>query len=243
MRLTSFQVILVFFVLTILAMQIHAFMRDMLPEKFVTMPTSNPSTSSPPPGPPPTGLQNTTLQRPLVNTEWSCEKIQHWNTTNYKDGYVIARKNKSGLAECVKLDNSTLEHTGKCSVYTDKNACQMTLATADVLTPSTCTASESIDENNTCTQLKKNIWQCRAIPKDDGFIYYALRKNNKNDIECLGNSFDSCVPFQNILTCVNNIKNIQNEKHLQCGEMMYNLFGKDGYTDPTHYCSVYKDIP
>lgn len=240
---SSFNVILLFFILTILLLQVYSIaMREPF-YNVQQVPTSlDPSTMpTTQPGP---NIQNLPQQRPIVNTKWTCEKIQHYGEHEVKDAYVIARKNTSGLADCAKLDNTPTEHTGKCSVYVDKDACQMSLATADVLYPSRCTAEESRDgdDHSTCTQLKKQIWQCRAIPKDDGIIYYALRKNKLNDIECLGNNFDSCIPFENVLTCVSNIKDVQNNKYLQCGEMMANLYGTSGYTTPTHYCAVYKDI-
>lgn len=189
-----------------------------------------------------------TTQSPAISdltttsTPWTCHKIQNWDTYNYEDGYVIARKDVQGRPQCVRMTsdpNNIMDHTQQCSIFNSANTCDLARLSIDALQPYSCPSEAMVKNTDTCTQLKRNIWQCRSV-KDGKFN--ALRKNADNDIECLGNTFDTCMDFNSLVECTLNVQNVKNDRYLKCGEMMWLLFGKDGYSDPEHYCSKYRNI-
>lgn len=178
----------------------------------------------------------------VIQTPWACQKIQNYTAdeSTFTDGYVIARKNMNGVPECVITDDkSDKDYTNKCTLFKDQTTCENKLFNAASLKPETCKDEEMIYPEKTCTQLKRNTWQCRRVNKD---TYYAVRKQDGKDIECLGYSFDTCKPFSSFLECNNNMANVKSDRYLKCGEMMYELHGTDGYSKDNHHCKLLKDM-
>jgi len=178
----------------------------------------------------------------VMQSPWACQKIRNYTAdeSTFTDGYVIARKNIDGVPECVVTDDkSEKDHTKKCTMFKDQTTCENKLFNAPSLSPQTCKSEEMIHPEKTCTQLKRNTWQCRKVNKD---TYYAVRKQDGKDVECLGYSFDSCKPFSSFLECNNNMANVKSDRYLKCGEMMYELYGMDGYSKDNHYCKLLKDM-
>lgn len=177
---------------------------------------------------------------PKYRSKWACKKIQHWNEemSNYKDGYVIARKGKDGVPQCVRQENKPVEHTQKCNVFDDERSCQLYMNDAIILLPSSCKTADMIHENQTCRQLREKVWQCHKVDKD---TYYAVRKNEDRDIECLGYNHEQCIAFPSALDCMEAAPTIKNEKNLTCGEMMYQLYNHNGYKTEGHWCNKLKD--
>lgn len=172
----------------------------------------------------------------IMQTNWSCQKI----LSSGKPSYVISRKNMNGEPECVSFDKTgdKKDRDGKCSMFEDHVACRTAMQNAATLKPNTCTKDEYTKDDSTCAQLRETIWQCRNVGNN---IVYALRRNQKKDIECMGYSYEACTPFQGLLQCTDSVGMIDNDKHLACGKMMYDMFGTDGYSKEGHYCKTLKN--
>lgn len=176
-----------------------------------------------------------------VATPWACHQIQNWGPTNYTDAYVVARKTADSMPQCWKIDESKTEHTNTCSIYNDKDECKLALMTSEKTPISSCSKDVCHKNRHTCNHLSKTVWQCHLVDKNKN-VYHALRKNEDKNIECLGHSRDTCIPFTSLMSCMETIPMIQNTKHMACGRMMYELTGTDGYSDPDHYCAKFKDV-
>jgi hypothetical protein len=173
-----------------------------------------------------------------MQTNWSCERLQQVDGPTYKNVYVISRKNMQGDPECAALDDGD---PNKCTKYDDKTSCLTNMKNAKVLTPHTCQKDEKQNQQ-VCQQLRKQLWQCHKVQDDPNKTYYALRRGENKDIECLGYTYEACTPFKSLLECTDSINMIDNDKYLACGEMMYSMYGTDGYRKAGHYCNTYKDV-
>lgn len=173
----------------------------------------------------------------VMQTSWSCEKV----SVNGAFHHVISRKNLKGEPECVSFDKSgdIKDPSGKCSSFPDATTCQEELQNAAILKPSTCSREESVRSETTCGALRERLWQCRNVGND---TVYALRKNSNKDIECMGYTYEACTPFKTLMECTKSIGMIDNDKHLACGDMMYHMFGTDGYSKEGHYCKNLKNV-
>lgn len=177
----------------------------------------------------------------VIQSPWSCQKTQLWNkdNTSSTDAYVIARKESKGYPQCAFIPGAnTTDKISSCAVFEDKSTCERNLFDAKYIWPRTCGKNQMIYPESTCTQLRESLWQCRKVNDD---TVYAVRKKNK-DIECLGYTPDSCKPFNNLIECNNNLETVSSNRYLSCGEMMYELYGTDGYSKDGHHCKMFKNV-
>jgi hypothetical protein len=94
---------------------------------------------------------------------------------------------------------------------------------------------------------KQKKWICMSTPDNQYIpIQHNLNINDPNydQIQCLSTDATKCTWTPNSNTCAKKVIEIQKTpiKPLACGPMHKTIYGIDGYSDPTHWCAIAKNM-
>lgn len=179
-------------------------------------------------------MKDAVNEQSVIQSPWMCSPVYVQNADRLEQKYVIARKDMGGRSQCARFDVDS-----KCTVFDDLDKCNISMVNSDVIAPYTCKPEDATSSIDICKQLKHNTFQCRQTNENE---YIGVRKNENDIIECLGRSPQSCAKFQDALACNKGLQEIKNDRYLQCGRMMYELYGHNGYSDPDNYCAKLDNI-
>jgi hypothetical protein len=170
----------------------------------------------------------------VLQSPWVCTPIYVKVGDELQYKYVIGRKDLQGRAQCGRF-----KQDDKCAIFDTQDKCKISMINSEVIAPYSCKPEDSQSSLDTCKQLQHGLFQCRKTSENE---YIGVRKNEVDNIECLGRSPQTCAKFPTALACNKGIEEIKNDRYLECGRMMYELYGTTGYSDPESYCAKFRDV-
>lgn len=173
-------------------------------------------------------------EQSVIQSPWMCTPVYIKGDERMEQKYTIARKDILGRPQCARFKTED-----KCTLFDDADKCNISMVNSEIIAPYTCKSGDAESSTDICKQLMHTVFQCRQNNENE---FLALRKNQDDNIECLGRNPDSCSKFQTALACNKGLQEIKNDRYLECGRMMQELYGNNGYSNPNSYCFKYKDI-